>query len=158
MPRRFAPRLDPARWTEAVAFEIKPVIATAAGERDPQPSPDGKLLSFRRGGDLVLLDLEKRTERVLQPGWDAEMEWRFSPDSRWIAFAQDDRDFNRDIWLVPVDGSAAPVNITRHPDNDSSPRFSADGKILAFLSGRVNNEADVYTVALDPSEIGRAHV
>ena len=145
------PRLDPARWTEAVAFDVKPVVATPAGERDPQPSPDGKLLSFRRGGDLVLLDLEKGTERVLRPGWDLEIGWRFSPDSRWIAFAQDDRDFNRDIWLVPVDGSAEPVNVTRHPDNDSSPRFSADGKILAFLSGRVNNEADVYTVALDPS-------
>ena len=145
------PRLDPARWTEAVAFDIRPVVATPANERDPQPSPDGKTLSFRRGGDLVLLDLEKNAERTLRPGWDLEMEWRFSPDSKWIAFAQDDRDFNRDIWLVPADGSAAPVNLTRHPDNDRAPRFSADGKILAFLSGRVNNEADVYTVALDPS-------
>ena len=145
------PRLDPARWTEAVAFDVRPVVATPASERDPQPSPDGKALSFRRGGDLVLLDAEKATERVFRPGWDQEIEWRWSPDSKWIAFAQDDRDFNRDIWIAPVDASAPAVNVTRHPDNDRAPRFSADGKLLAFASGRVNNEFDIYTLALDPS-------
>ena len=76
-----------------------------------------------------------------------EVEFQWSPDSKWIAFAQDDRDFNRDIWLVPIDGSKAPQNITRHPDNDRAPRFSADGKLLAFLSDRVNNEGDVFVVA-----------
>jgi tricorn protease len=145
------PRLDPARWTEAVAFEVRAIVSTPASERDPQPSPDGRTLAFRRGGDLVLMDLEQGTERVFRPGWDQEIEWRWSPDSKWIAFAQDDRDFNRDVWLAPVDGSAQPVNLTRHPDNDRAPRFSADGKLLAFLSGRVNNEFDVYTVALDPA-------
>jgi tricorn protease len=145
------PRLDPARWTEAVAFDVRPVVAGPESERDPQPSPDGRTLSFRRGGDLVLLDLDTGAERVFRPGWDREIEWRFSPDSKWIAYAQDDRDFNRDIWLAPADGSAPPVNLTRHPDNDRAPRFSADGKLLAFLSGRVDNEFDVYTVALDPS-------
>ena len=144
------PRLDPARWTEAVAFDVKPVVATAKSEREPQPSPDGKTLSFRRGGDLVLLDLASGTERVFRPGWDNEIEWRWSPDAKWIVFAQDDRDFNRDIWIAPADGSAEPINLTRHPDNDRAPRFSADGKLLAFLSSRVNNEADVYTLALDP--------
>ncbi|NBV63938.1 MAG: hypothetical protein EBR71_05600, partial [Planctomycetes bacterium] len=88
---------------------------------------------------------------MFRPGWDNELEWRWSPDSKWIAFAQDDRDFNRDIWIAPADGSAEPINLTRHPDNDRAPRFSADGKLLAFLSSRVNNEADVYTLALDPS-------
>jgi tricorn protease len=99
----------------------------------------------------VLLDLEAGSERVFRPGWDQDIEWRWSPDSKWIAFAQDDRDFNRDVWLAPVDGASPPVNLTRHPDNDRAPRFSADGKLLAFISGRVNNEFDIYTLALDPS-------
>jgi tricorn protease len=145
------PRLDPARWTEAVAFEIRPMVRGDGSEREPQESPDGKTLSFRRGGDLVLLDRASGSERVFRPGWDQEIEWRWSPDARWIAFSQDDRDFNRDLWIAPADGSSPPVNLTRHPDNDRSPRFSADGKLLAFLSGRVNNEFDVYTLALDPS-------
>ncbi len=43
------------------------------------------------------------------------------------------------------------VNLTRHPDNDTSPRLSADGKVLVFLSERAgdNEEYDVWQVFLD---------
>jgi tricorn protease len=145
------PRLDPSRWTEAVTFEIRPVVQTAASERQPDESPDGKTLAFRRVGDLVLLDRATGAERVFRDGWDQSIDWSWSPDARWLAFSQDDRDFNRDIWLAPADGSAPAVNLTRHPDNDRSPRFSADGKLMAFLSDRVENESDVWVLALDPS-------
>ena len=147
-------RLDPARWTEAVAFEIRPVVNSQLPEREPSPSPDGKLLAYRQGNDLMILNLTTNESVTLRDGWDPELEFQWSPDSKWMAFAQDDRDFNRDIWLVPVDGTKAPVNITRHPDNDRAPRFSADGKLLAFLSDRVNNESDVFVVALDKSVDG----
>ena len=147
-------RLDPDRWTEAVAFEIRPVVHSQLPDREPTPSPDGKLLAYRQGNDLMMLNLATNESVTLREGWDPEVEFQWSPDSKWIAFAQDDRDFNRDIWLVPIDGSKAPVNITRHPDNDRAPRFSADGKLLAFLSDRVNNEGDVFVVALDKSVDG----
>jgi tricorn protease len=147
-------RLDPDRWTEAVAFEIRPVVQSQLPAREPTPSPDGKMLAYRKGNDLMILNLETNESATLREGWDSEIEFQWSPDAKWIAFAQDDRDFNRDIWLVPVDGSKAPVNITRHPDNDHAPRFSADGKLLAFLSDRVNNEADIFVVALDKSVDG----
>ena len=147
-------RLDPVRWTEAVAFEIRPVVNSLLPKREPRASPDGKLLAYRQSGDLMIFNLATNENAILREGWDPEIEFQWSPDSKWIAFAQDDRDFNRDIWLMPVDGSKAPVNITRHPDNDHAPRFSADGKLLAFLSARVNNESDVFVVALDKSVDG----
>jgi dipeptidyl aminopeptidase/acylaminoacyl peptidase len=50
---------------------------------------------------------------------------------------------------VHYNGSAPAVNVTRHPDSDGNPRWSADGKVLAFTSSRVNNESDVYLVFLD---------
>lgn len=147
-------RLDPDRWTEAVAFEIRPVVHSQLPDREPTPSPDGKLLAYRQGNDLMIFNLATNESVTLREGWDMELEFQWSPDSKWMAFAQDDRDFNRDIWLVAVDGSKAAVNITRHPDNDRAPRFSADGKLLAFLSDRVNNEGDVFVVALDKSVDG----
>jgi tricorn protease len=149
-------RLDPARWTEAVTFEIHPVIHSALPDRRPTPSPDGKSLAYLQGTDLMILNLATRESVTFREGWDPEIEFQWSPDSRWIAFAQDDRDFNRDIWLAPVDGSKPAVNITRHPDNDRSPRFSADGRLLAFLSDRVNNESDVFVVALDKAIEGQS--
>ena len=142
--------LNPKRWHDAIKFTIAPVVATASNDRQPSPSPDGRSLAFRRGrGDLMVRDLETGVERPLATGWDTGLHWQWSPDSRHIAYAQSNLNYNTDIWIVPADGSAPAVNITRHPDNDLNPRWSADGRILSFVSERVNEEYDVWMVYLD---------
>ncbi len=142
--------LDPKRWHDAIQFTITPIVETETNDRMPDPSPDGKHLAFRRGrGDLMILDLDSGDIRTLISGWDFSLDWRWSPDSRFIAYHQNDRDFNSDIWIIPVDGSKPAVNISRHPNNDIHPRWSADGKILSFLSERINNEYDLWMVYLD---------
>lgn len=144
------PMLDPARWQDAVTFIVEPLVSGETEDRRAVPSPDGRSLAFRRGrGDLCILDLGTGEIRTLRAGWDASMESVWSPDSQWLAVAVADRDFNRDIHLVPADGSDGGVNITRHPDTDAQPRFSADGKILAFVSDRTGDESDVWMVFLD---------
>lgn len=151
------PLLDPARWADALRFDIQPMIETASGPHRPTPSPDGMSLAFLDGrGDLVIRDLATDEDRLLRSGWDSGFGFRWSQDSRWVVFAQSDLDFNRDIFIVPADGSAAPINITRHPDNDGSPCLSADGKILAFASERNDEEYDPYVVFLDRSLEGLA--
>ena len=140
-----------ARWADAVKVEVKPFIALpAASERSPSPSPDGKKIAYRRDHrTLVVRDVATGEEKDLRGGFDYSIDWRWSPDSRMIAFRQDDDDFNSDIWIVPADGSEAPVNVSRHPDPDANPRWSSDGKVLAFASARIDNEADIYLVFLD---------
>jgi tricorn protease len=59
-------------------------------------------------------DVATGEEKALRDGFDAEISWRWSTDGRMMAFRQDDDDFNSDIWIVPSDGSAAPVNVSRH--------------------------------------------
>jgi tricorn protease len=151
------------RWSESLRFDIHPLTPAglAPGKNDgvlgaefrsPVPSPDGKKLLFTRGlGDLVLMDLATRNCRVLFDGWnEAEVQW--ASDSRHIVFAREDEDFNSDVWLLDTTGAdAKPVNITRHPDNDDSPRLSADGKVLYFRSERAGENFDysVYAVFLD---------
>ena len=144
------PALDPDRWHDAIEFDITPVVATEANERGPRPSPDGTMLAFRRAGaDLFILDLESGEERQVHEGWDFWVTYDWSPDSRMLALALDDLNFNSDIWLLPVDDPSAAVNISRHPDNDVSPSFSADGRVLVFSSERKDEEYDVYRVYLD---------
>jgi tricorn protease len=141
---------DPARWTDAVAFNIELISTSEQGDRQPSPSPDGKWLALRRGvGNLVLINLSDKETRPILEHWSPALDWRWSPDSRHIAYVTEDQNFNSDIWIVPTDGKAEAVNVTRHPDNDVSPRWSADGRVLAFLSERVNNEYDVWMVWLD---------
>ncbi|MGR2739348.1 S41 family peptidase [Billgrantia sp. Q4P2] len=141
---------DPTRWHDAIQFEVTPVVAEATNDRGVSPSPDGRSLAFRRGrGDLVILDLESGEERTLVEGWDSFMQWRWSPDSRYIAYSQNDLDYSANIFVVPADGSAKPVNITRHPRNDLNPRWSADGRKLTFISNRSGENYDLYRVYLD---------
>lgn len=145
------PALDPERWHDALRFTVGPVVDTQAHEREARPSPDGTRLAFRRGrGDLVVRQLGTGEEVTLVEGWDATLDWRWSPCGRYIAYTQNDLDFSANVFVVPADGSEAPVNITRHPRDDLNPRWSADGRILTFISNRSGGSFDLYRVHLDP--------
>jgi dipeptidyl aminopeptidase/acylaminoacyl peptidase len=63
-----------------------------------------------------------------------------SPDGKQVAFSVRDTDIaaNRgrfDIWIAAVDGSRTRP-LTRHPENDTSPAWSPDGRSVLFLSSR----------------------
>lgn len=64
---------------------------------------------------------------------------RISPDGRWIAYIHVSVDklengYKRNIWLISTTGGD-PIQLTRS-GKDSSPRWSPDGNMLAFVSGR----------------------
>ncbi|MCK5878994.1 MAG: PD40 domain-containing protein, partial [Holophagae bacterium] len=114
-------------------------------------SPDGKTLAFVRGnGKLVLSDPDGKNPRTLLDQWNTP-EFSFSPDSRYIAYSISDNSFNTDIFIQPVSGGKA-VNITLHPDEDGSPLWTADGKMLYFLSHRSNYSNDVWYVYLTKAD------
>ncbi|MDP7302153.1 MAG: S41 family peptidase, partial [Pirellulaceae bacterium] len=73
-------------------------------------------------------------------------------DGKWLVYALSDGEFNRDIYLLPLDGSREVFNLSRHPDNDGGPRWSPDGKMIAFTGRRVGSEVDIYYVFLQAKE------
>ncbi|MFQ6108837.1 MAG: prolyl oligopeptidase family serine peptidase [Candidatus Aminicenantales bacterium] len=81
-----------------------------------------------------------------------------SPDGNSVAFTVSIADlgensFNSDIWIIPVSGGE-PVQLTRSPKADHSPRWSPDGKRIAFISTR-DGVANLYLIRADGGEAQR---
>jgi dipeptidyl aminopeptidase/acylaminoacyl peptidase len=77
-----------------------------------------------------------------------------SPDGKWVAYtvATPDMDSNRNasnIWVVSTSGGSA-MQLTQS-GHDSSPVWSPDGKMLAFLSSR-SGDSQVYLLSLEGGE------
>ncbi len=143
---------EPAKpLSESLRFKIERVTDHPALEYAPRVSPDGEKLAFIRSrGDLIIRDLKTGEETTLVESWDRPS-YAWSPDSKWLAYAIEDVEHNRDVWVVPADGSAAPVNVSQHPDYDGGPEWSADGQLLAFGSRRHGFDGDLYVVFLSPA-------
>ncbi|MCA9125952.1 MAG: PD40 domain-containing protein [Planctomycetales bacterium] len=135
-------------WWRNDEFQLTQVTHDSSVESNLQFTPDGKHLLFQQGnGDLAVLNLESNEKRVIVRGF-SDVDYDISSDGRWIAYSQQDNDFNSEVWIAPIAGDAKPVNVSRHPDNDGSPHFSPDGKILAFTGRRYDDEVDIYYVFL----------
>jgi imidazolonepropionase-like amidohydrolase/Tol biopolymer transport system component len=109
--------------------EVK--IATETGTwMNLDLSPDGATIVFDLLGDLYLLPRAGGTAKPLTEGMAWDMQPRFSPDGRFIAFTSD-RGGGDNIWVIPADGSgeARPVS-----DEDfrllSAPAWSPDGEYI----------------------------
>jgi len=78
-----------------------------------------------------------------------------SPDGKLVAYVvtKIDRAQNRrnsSIWMVTTDGSRAPWQFTTSPQNSNSPRWSPDGRSIAFLSSRPESTAPATPTAEQP--------
>ena len=71
---------------------------------------------------------------------------QISPEGKWVAYVVKTRNLKEDknesrIWMVPTSGGAA-IPLTADGTSCSHPRWSPDGKYLAFLSGRERGKAE----------------
>ena len=135
-------------WWQQKEFVETRMTESAGSKGNLRFTPNGKHLLFTEGrGNLVAMSLDTKEITRLVESF-SEPNFSISPDSRWIAYDSQDNDFNSEIWIMPLDKHAPPVNVSRHPDNDQSPVFSPDGKVLAFTGRRSKEESDIYYVYL----------
>lgn len=79
---------------------------------------------------------------------------RLSPDGATVAYVvatidPDTKEARAAIWSVPVDGSEPPRRLTSGAKSDTSPRWSPDGRWLAFTSDRDGDVAQLYVMPVD---------
>ena len=100
-------------------------------------SPDGKKILW---GDkkfrLQFVDVatKKVTQVTQAKAWEIRS-YAWSPDSKWIAWAQDEIDSMDKVYLHSVDQNKA-WEVTDGWYNSGQPAFSSDGKYLFFVSQR----------------------
>ncbi|MCO6452626.1 MAG: PD40 domain-containing protein [Caldilineales bacterium] len=117
-----------------------------ANDVEPVYSPDGTMVAFSSSRDVSggineiwVMNADGSDQRKLVD-WPDSYEWgaTWSPDNEWIIFTTT-KDFNYEIYAVPVDDSADPINISQAESLESYPDWSPDGRWLAFVSDRGGN-------------------
>ena len=89
-------------------------------------------------------------------------DYAFSPDSKELAFTSNHdkveaTSTNSDVWIVSVRGGAAKNITTTNHGYDGSPRFSSDGRYLAYRSQVTPGfESDRFRLMLYDRKTGRA--
>ena len=115
----------------------------------------------RARGEPVLLTAAVDADVPSKPlGGRSDYAW--SPDGKQLVFSARIRgrieptSTNFDIWRVPVDGTAAPENLTSdNPAWDAQPAFSPDGRLLAHLAmERPGFEADRFRLVVRDAASG----
>jgi len=79
-----------------------------------------------------------------------------SPDGTTVVVAVsridlNDNEYRSELWLAPMDGSAAPRRYTHGP-NDAQPKFSPDGRWLAFVRTEKEAKPQLFVMAADGGE------
>ena len=128
----------------------------------PVYSPDGSRLAYMSvkddaSGELHIVDVATKRDKVLVTSELAEMSPRFSPDGQWIVF-QHRINGNAEICVIGVDGGEV-RNLTNNPARDMHPAWSPDGSKIVFVSNREGNFDifSIYTMNPDGSEQHRIY-
>jgi len=99
-------------------------------------SPDGNTVAFKSAEagtyDIWTAPIAGGEPKQITKMPGREMNPKYSPDGKWIAFEADYNGVNvRDIYIVSAQGGD-PIRLTDHPLNDANPMWSPDSKKVYF--------------------------
>jgi eukaryotic-like serine/threonine-protein kinase len=107
---------------------------------------DTVIFSGRTPPHLMLKDLRTNAEEEWFQAPAFQLTEDSSPDRKTLMFTQRTPRGNFDIWTLPVNPRGTPAPLVETPFDEYSPRFSPDGRYVAFAS----DESGRYEVYVAP--------
>ena len=141
----------PAKWdvnapTGATIRQI-PIRVSEGSWMDLDVSPDGGTIAFALLGDVYTMPIAGGTPTRIAEGLAWEVQPRFSPDGRRIAFTSD-RGGGDNIWVMNRDGSDKRQVTKEDFRLLNQPSWSPDGRYIAakkhFTTGRSLGTGEVW--------------
>ncbi|MDA2935289.1 protein kinase [Acidobacteria bacterium AH-259-D05] len=146
-------------WVYDITREALTRLTFEGSNQSPAWTPDGRKVTFRsdRAGPHNLFwksgDGSGATERLTtseQQQWESS----WSPDGQFLAFYSDSSDSGYDIWFISLAGEREPQLFLQTEFNEQFPKFSPDGRWLAYVSNE-SGRNEVYVRPFPKAEEGK---
>lgn len=146
-----APAADKPKWDVSAPPGLKlrqiPIDVTEGTWMNVDVSPDGKTIAFDLLGDIYILPIAGGAPVRIAEGLAYEVQPRFSPDGKRIAFTSD-RGGGDNIWIMNADG-ADKRQLTKEDFRLlNQPGWSPDGRFITakkhFTTGRSLGTGEVW--------------
>ncbi len=177
LPTSPPPTLDPAQglllfalqdgpWVQLFAYHPQKARWTRLTQHPhdhlyPLAVEDGRnvLVAANPNGEWDLYHLDLRTGRTIRLTWEEGYQAAagLSPDGVWMVYEGYTADGHLDLFLRQVQQvDDTPLRLTRDPAADYGPDWSAQGRLIAFVSTR-GGSPQVWVADLDRPEAERFH-
>lgn len=120
------------------------ILVNENHNEQPVISPDGKLIAYTEDKTILrILDIESGKSREVAASseltymGDADQDYVWSPDSKWLAATLTPTLANAEIYLIDASGEKESINLTQNGHLDFAPEWVDSGNVLIWKSTRI---------------------